>query len=126
MLSTAATSVGDIGVVTVSGDVDHVVRTTFQEAMAAALARRPRGLVVDLTPVRFFGSTGLSVLAWLYQAAADAGIAVTLVATQHSVLTPMAITRVDELFAIHPTVEQAVAHHGKPPATAAPLEHVTG
>ncbi len=118
VFSLAVTSLGDLGVVTVGGDVDHIVRTVLREAMAAALALRPSGLVVDLTEVRFFGSTGLSVLAWLSQAATQAEIEVTLVATQHSVLKPMVITRIDELFTIHPTVRDAVEHLGGPSVAA--------
>jgi len=115
VLAVAVRSLGDIAVVDVEGDVDHVVRTMLREVMAAALARRPRAVVVDLARVRFFGSVGLSALAWLHHAAAGAGIEVTLVATQRSVLLPLAITRVDDLFAIHATVADAVGHVGPPP-----------
>ncbi|WP_329048718.1 STAS domain-containing protein [Amycolatopsis sp. NBC_01488] len=114
MLAIAVRSIGDTTVVGVAGDVDHVVRTMLRETMAAAVARRPRALVVDLTDVRFFGSVGLSALAGLHQTAAVAGIEVRLVATQRSVLMPLAITRVDDLFAIHPTVGDAVGHLGRP------------
>ncbi|MGK3206589.1 STAS domain-containing protein [Amycolatopsis sp. MEPSY49] len=114
MLAITVRSIGDVAVVDVEGDVDHVVRAMLREAMAAALARAPRVLVADLTRVRFFGSVGLSALAWLHQAATFAGIEVRLVATQRSVLMPLAITRVDDLFAVHSTVEDAV---GPPPVS---------
>ncbi|MEV7099732.1 STAS domain-containing protein [Amycolatopsis sp. NPDC051045] len=117
MLAITVKTIRDIGVVVVEGDADHGVRKTLRETVAAALARGPRALVVDLTEVRFFGSAGLSVLAWLHQAAGAAGIEVTLVATRRSVLRPMSVTRIDDLFGIHSTLAQAVEHHGgSPPA----------
>ncbi|WP_410596111.1 STAS domain-containing protein [Amycolatopsis sp. lyj-23] len=114
MLAVAVRSIGDIAVLEVDGDVDHVVRTMLRAAMEAALARGPRALVVDLSRVGFFASAGLSALAWLHGAAGEAGIDVTLVATQRSVLMPLAITRVEDLFDIHPTVDAAAEHLGKP------------
>ncbi|MFB9688672.1 STAS domain-containing protein [Amycolatopsis plumensis] len=113
-LAVAVRSIGDIAVLEADGDVDHVVRTMLRAAMAAALARGPRALVVDLSRVAFFASAGLSALAWLHGAAGEAGIEVTLVATQRSVLRPLALTRVDDLFDIHPTVDAAVEHLGAP------------
>ncbi len=113
-LAVSLRSIGDIAVLEVDGDVDHVVRTMLRAAMAAALARSPRALVVDLSRVGFFASAGLSALAWLHEAARKAGIGVTLVATQRSVLMPLAVTRVDDLFDIHQTVDAAAAHFGAP------------
>ncbi|WP_410586320.1 STAS domain-containing protein [Amycolatopsis sp. lyj-23] len=119
MLAVAVRSIGDIAVLEVDGDVDHVVRTMLRAAMAAALARGPRALVVDLSRVDFFASAGLSALAWLHEAAKPAGIDVTLVATQRSVLMPLALTRIDDLFDIHPTVDAAAEHLGAPQVPAA-------
>ncbi|MET8995939.1 STAS domain-containing protein [Amycolatopsis sp. Hca4] len=114
MPAAAVRSIGDIAVLEVGGDVDHVVRSTLRAAMEAALARNPRALVVDLSRVGFFASAGLSALAWLHEAAGKAGIDVALVATQRSVLRPLAITRVDDLFDIHRTVDAAVERFGAP------------
>jgi anti-anti-sigma factor len=114
MLSLTAKSLGDVEVIAVAGEIDQVTRATLREGLAATVARLPRGLVVDLTEVRFFGSVGLSALAWLQQTADAAEIPVTLVARQRSVLMPMAITGIDELFASYSTLEQAVEHHRAP------------
>jgi anti-sigma B factor antagonist len=113
-LAVAVRSIGDIAVLEVEGDVDHVVRTMLRAAMAAALARAPRALVVDLSRVGFFASAGLSALAWLHEAARKAEVDVTLVATQRRVLRPLAITRVDDLFDIHSTVDAATGNLGAP------------
>ncbi|SFW67568.1 STAS domain-containing protein [Amycolatopsis australiensis] len=112
-LAIAVKTFDDVAVVSVAGDVDHDVRAMLRETLAVALVRRPRAVVVDLAEVRFFGSTGLSALAWLHQAAETAAIEVTLVATQRSVLKPLTITRLDTLFPIHPTVTAALGRHGR-------------
>ncbi|MGW7535986.1 STAS domain-containing protein [Amycolatopsis sp. NPDC054798] len=120
VLSITAKSHGTVSVLAVGGDVDHTARTPLRDAMAAAFARHPRGLIVDLTAVHLFSAAGLSALVWLRQAAAEAQIEVVLVATQHSVLKPLAITRLDELFDIQPTLRQAVGQHRGPPTALGP------
>jgi anti-sigma B factor antagonist len=55
-------SVDGLAVVSVSGSVDMLTAPGLAEAIDAALANKPKGLIVDLSKVEFLGSAGISVL----------------------------------------------------------------
>jgi anti-sigma B factor antagonist len=56
------TSVDGLAVVSVSGSVDMLTAPGLAEAIESALAKKPNGLIVDLSRVEFLGSAGISVL----------------------------------------------------------------
>jgi len=56
-------AVGDVIVASVTGDVDIVEVPKIQGAIEAALADDAGGLIIDLTGVRYFDSTGVR---WLF------------------------------------------------------------
>ncbi|MCR6483180.1 STAS domain-containing protein [Amycolatopsis sp. OK19-0408] len=49
-------------VLAVAGEVDLLSASTLEDAIAAALAREPALLVIDLTEVSFLASVGMTVL----------------------------------------------------------------
>src|ERR1700736_5716433 len=49
-------------VVSVSGSVDMLTAPGLAESLDSALAKKPNGLIVDLSKVDFLGSAGISVL----------------------------------------------------------------
>ena len=49
-------------VVSVSGSVDMLTAPGLSESLDSALAKKPNGLIVDLSKVEFLGSAGISVL----------------------------------------------------------------
>jgi anti-sigma B factor antagonist len=55
-------SVDGLAVVSVSGSVDMLTAPGLAEAIDAALTKKPKGLIVDLSKVEFLGSAGISVL----------------------------------------------------------------
>ena len=55
-------SVEGLAVVSVGGSVDMLTAPGLAEAIDAALAKKPKGLIVDLSKVEFLGSAGISVL----------------------------------------------------------------
>jgi anti-anti-sigma factor len=65
-------------------------------------------LAIDLQDVTFFASAGLhAVVACLDQATRD-GVAVGLVSTNTAVVSVIKATRLDEILAIYPTVDEAL------------------
>ena len=56
------TSVDGLAVVSVSGSVDMLTAPGLSDAIDSALAKKPNGLIVDLSKVEFLGSAGISVL----------------------------------------------------------------
>ena len=53
---------GSIAVVTASGAVDMLTAPQLQDVIDTAAARKPAGLIVDLTDVEFLASAGMQVL----------------------------------------------------------------
>ena len=51
-----------LAVVSVSGSVDMLTAPGLADAIDTALAKKPSGLIVDLSKVEFLGSAGISVL----------------------------------------------------------------
>ncbi len=60
--STHESEVEGLAVVAVSGSVDMLTAPGLAEAIDSALAKKPKGLIVDLSKVEFLGSAGISVL----------------------------------------------------------------
>ncbi|MGW5720001.1 STAS domain-containing protein [Amycolatopsis sp. NPDC003865] len=62
---------GETEVLEVAGEVDLLSVEVLDDALAAALARRPALLVIDLTAVSFLASVGMTVLLKAHRDAGD-------------------------------------------------------
>jgi anti-sigma B factor antagonist len=60
--NTEESEVEGLLVVAVSGSVDMLTAPGLAEAIDSALAKKPKGLIIDLLKVEFLGSAGISVL----------------------------------------------------------------
>ena len=60
--STHESEVEGLAVVAVIGSVDMLTAPGLTEAIDSALAKKPKGLIIDLLKVEFLGSAGISVL----------------------------------------------------------------
>ena len=99
----------DIPVVVVAGEIDASTAHPVRARLTDVLDRRPSGLVVDLSDVRFIGSTGLQLLLEAALRSRRMGTELAVAANRRAVLRPMEITDLDRQVAVHPSVEQAVA-----------------
>ncbi|MDQ2583670.1 anti-sigma factor antagonist [Saccharothrix yanglingensis] len=99
----------DIPVVVVAGEIDASTAHPVRVRLNDVLDRHPSGLVVDLSDVGFFGSTGLQLLLGAVLRARRLRTELALVANRRAVLRPLEITDLHHEVAVHPTVEQAVA-----------------
>jgi anti-sigma B factor antagonist len=104
--------VGDVVVVTVGGEIDLVTAARLNDTLGAALAARPRALVIDLDRVQFFTSVGLTALALAQRTAGERGVDLRVVAATRIVLRPLQITGMADDLAIHPTRTDALAAVG--------------
>lgn len=93
----------------IAGEVDVYTAPTLRERIAEQLDAGQRDLVLDLTDVAFLDSTGLGVLVAGLTKAREAGGRLSLVCSRSSLLKLLRITGLDEVFAVHPTVAEAVA-----------------
>ncbi len=96
-------------VLAVIGEVDLLSAEQVGDAVSAALARRPRVLVIDLSAVTFLDSTGLSVLAQAH-AAGGPDIAVRVVTTGEGLARrAITLTGLDQLLPVFTSRAAALA-----------------
>ena len=106
-LTIATQEYGKTAVLGVDGVVDLHTAPTLRYALAEALCRGPRRLVVDLSLVQFLNSAGLEVLLAAHRQAA-ARTDLRLVATTRATWRPLQITRLHEQLVIHTSLAQAI------------------
>jgi anti-sigma B factor antagonist len=99
---------GDAVVLCICGEIDLLSEPLLRSTVSSQLDLAPEVLVLDLTGVTFLSSIGLAVLMAARQQAAKQQVMLRLVCTGHSVLRPMAITGLINLFEIYPDVNSAV------------------
>jgi anti-sigma B factor antagonist len=108
-VSVSRSSTGDVPVVAVSGEVDVYSAPALKESLTGLLQTGDRSVVVDLTDVAFLDSTGLGALVEARAATSEAGGSLPLVCNQERILKLFTITGLDGVFAIHASVDEAVA-----------------
>lgn len=96
-----------IVVVTVAGEVDRMTPDSPLLKAADAVRRLPAGVVVDLNGVTFFGSAGVNMLAAVWQQAEASAVPLAVVAGKRPVLMPLAISGVDVLLTLYPSLPDA-------------------
>jgi anti-sigma B factor antagonist len=108
---------------TVDGELDSLVATEFEAALAEALddaEERGATIVVDLAAVTFLASSGLAVLIRAAHRQALLGRTLHVAAATRAVLRPLQITGADALFAVFgdasDALDAAVAGPGVAPS----------
>ncbi|WP_052709737.1 MULTISPECIES: STAS domain-containing protein [unclassified Streptomyces] len=91
------------------GDLDIETLPPAEQALDEALRTRPRVLVVDLEQVGFCDSSGLNLLLKARMGATAAGAELRLAAASPTVLRLLELTGADTVFALHPSVGDALA-----------------
>jgi anti-sigma B factor antagonist len=99
-------------VVHVSGEIDVYTVSALRDRLDSVIERGEHHLVIDLSAVTFMDSTGLGVLVGRLKLVRAAGGSMRLVTGHERVLKVFAITGLDKVFEIYPTVDDAVAARG--------------
>jgi anti-sigma B factor antagonist len=102
-------TVGGFPVVAVQGEVDLSSAPELRRALTAVFDGGSSSVIVDLTGVGFLDSTGLGTLVAARASAATAGGQVAVVCDQGRLLKLFTITGLDGAFAIHASIDDAVA-----------------
>jgi anti-sigma B factor antagonist len=98
----------DVTVCTVAGDVDMVTRPALAERLRAAMHDDNRHLVIDLSAVAYFGSTGLHTLVEILDEHQGRGhLAVVLDANARAAASLRA-TGLDKVFDLHRELASAL------------------
>jgi len=93
----------------VQGDVDIRRCGEFQQSVLAVLDRKPRSVVVNLSDVSYMDSAGVASLVKCLARARAQHVSLRLTGLSERVRGIFEITRLDGIFDIRPTVEEAAA-----------------
>lgn len=94
-------------VLTVSGDVDLATAAQFRAAVDDIVEECPASMVIDLSAVSFLASAGLQILTMACQKLCPAG-RFAVVADGPATSRPIRMTKLDEVFALYPTLVDAL------------------
>ena len=100
---------GDYTVLAVRGEVDVYTAPRLRERLIELVSQGSHQVVVDLEGVDFLDSTGLGVLVGGLKRLRSHDGDMILVCTQPRILKVFEITGLTKVFAIHETVDAAVA-----------------
>ena len=101
---------GDRTVVEVTGEIDVYTAPALREELSSLIDAESTDIVVDLTQVSFMDSTGLGVLVGALKKVRTLGGDLQLVISQEKILKVFRITALTQVFSIHATVDEALAH----------------
>ena len=99
----------DVNVFVLEGRIDTQGAVDMELALQSAVAAGKHKMVLDMAEVRYISSAGLRTLADVLTRNQDAGGDLMLVALNPKVLRVFQIIGFDKFFAIHDTVDAAVA-----------------
>jgi anti-sigma B factor antagonist len=99
----------NLGLVTLSGEVDIYTAPRLKERMLELFDAGVRDMIVDLSEVTFIDSTALGVLIGGVRRVGDAGGTMALVVATRPVERILAVTGLDQVFTIRQTRDDALA-----------------
>ncbi len=101
------TSVDGLVVVSVGGSVDMLSAPWLTEAIDSALAKRPAGLIIDLSEVDFLASAGISILVTA-QSNTDHCGRFGVVCDGPATYRPLTLMGLDEIIPLYRTLNDAL------------------
>ncbi|WP_199442160.1 STAS domain-containing protein [Umezawaea beigongshangensis] len=93
--------IGGVTVLHVAGEIDAATSRLWRDRCVDVLRGEPAALVIDLSGVRFFASSGIGVLVEIQDVAAGHGVPMALVAPQREVTRPMQATGLASIYPLH-------------------------
>ena len=96
-------------VVDVQGDVDLSRSSEFQHSLLGVMDQKPERIVVNLAEVPYMDSSGVASLVKLLSQSRRQQVGLRLAGLTDRVRSIFQITRLDGIFEIHATVEEALA-----------------
>ncbi len=95
-------------VVSAAGDIDMTSSVPFQQEVLKILDNRPKRIVISLGDVDYMDSSGLASLVKLLSRSRKTGAAIVLAGLKPRVKSLFEITRLNSIFRICDTVEEAM------------------
>ena len=103
--------VDGVAVVILRGNVDLEHSPKAREALLSCV-RAGRSLAVDLSAVEYIDSSGIASLVEAFQEARKRGTGFCLAAVSPAAMRVFELARLDTVFTIHATLEEALGHGG--------------
>jgi len=100
---------GQVAVASMPVEIDLVNAGRVREDLLSVLNRGPTTLIVDMSGTTFCDSAGVNALVRAYKRSSASGAEMRLVVTSPGVQRVLAITGVDGLIDIYPSVAAALA-----------------
>jgi anti-sigma B factor antagonist len=107
-ISTSVQHVDGIAVLAVGGVVDLATSATLEEVVAGLVDERPVALIIDLSEVTFLASVGLQILVATHEKVSPSA-RYAVVAAGPVTARPIQLTRLDDVFPLHATLDDALA-----------------
>ncbi|MBN1347501.1 MAG: STAS domain-containing protein [Phycisphaerae bacterium] len=95
-------------VVSLAGEIDYNQSHKLLEVLNSQVEKRPARLIIDLADVEYMDSSGLGTLVKVFQQVNGYKGKMALVAMNDRVRNAFEITRLDQFFSIHLTVDEAL------------------
>jgi anti-anti-sigma factor len=111
--STTEADHADVAVLALTGEIDAMTAAATRTRTRAAVDAHPAALVLDLSHVDFFGSSGIAIVLETAQRAELRGIRFVVVANRHLVLRPLQVTGVHAELTIQPDLAAALDDVGR-------------
>ncbi len=108
-LETAIRTESGTPVLGVAGEIDVFTAPEFKSAINRAIETGMTNLVIDLTQVSYMDSSGFGTLLSATKRLRPKGGSINLVGCSEAIERMMRITRLDTVFNLYRTVEDAVA-----------------
>jgi anti-sigma B factor antagonist len=106
-ITTSVEHLDDITLLTVGEVVDLATAPALEEAIDGLLADEPKAVIVDLSAVTFLASVGLRLLVSTHEKVSQSG-QFAVVASGPITSRPIELTKLDQVFAVYPTLGDAV------------------
>jgi anti-sigma B factor antagonist len=102
---------GDVYVVRIAGEVDMSHEEELRSELRAAVAAKPRGIVVDLTECEFIDSSAIRALLLSREAQhpEEGSERLAVAASSEQILRILSVMGLDRVIPIRPTAEEAAA-----------------
>lgn len=101
--------VGRSVVLDIEGDVDLGRSTRFQQAVLVVLEQKPDCMIINLAGVEYMDSSGVASLVKLLSRVRRLGLSLKLVQMRERVRSVFEITRLNTVFEIFDTEEEALS-----------------
>lgn len=99
---------GDVGVVTLNGEIDIYSSPQFKEVLLKGIEEGATKVIIDLTDVTFIDSTALGVLVSGAKRVGPRNGSLHIICVDENIIRILEITGLDRIFGIYPSRAKAL------------------